>query len=1277
MDGSLKRRFMRRLNRSDKIIIAIILWAILAVYGVALGLSFKPQIFPFIGRWQPGEKPLLIDDYGYQDVQNLRKDGKRLRGVKGHTAINSATYTLTTDQNYTEYTNVGTSFLVIAADSISVTPTAITTTDTVYSYTEFSSGYFGSNFEHYFNVSENSIMEDDAEAVVWGVSNGISGGGALGQESIALLATSFVSGGYTFLKFQFEERTKTDAYLSGTYLAANFGSDKYLGIKRTRGLAGNGKIELLFFTTSDKVVSSPTSPIEHNLNSRVDYKRLYGFSNSSEIGSGAWGGSVSDLKIKHDLDSAYHFKKDSPTKESHVIVQTSDMIYQNTTAIPDTGDFTPTALHENATSYNLGRFSDAPQGYLLYANGVEAEIYGGDESYPIRFLATNTNPGYTVTDAFDYSEEVTNSLQTAGNVATVGETNNSNTVLLMHMDGDNGSVVIPDTSTGGAHGNAFTANSAALDTEQIKFGSSSLRLTRASNDYIWYADSDDWYFNADFTVELWFRLASGALGQLRSIIGQIDVEENNYWGIHLNADNTVSFTGIDTGVQYPAIGLQTTTAIVSGQWYHVAVSRQANSWYLFLNGALEASTTEAKTVDNLASTLNIGQNFPAAGWWAWDGWIDEVRITKGKAVYASAFAAPDSAYVDRAYWLVGAPCTIDGVKYYLSTTNAESASLTAWEWSGTDWSVLDITADGTQGLSVNEQSVTWRTTEGSSEARYLEGDALYWYKFQISAGQADIYQVTVSAPMQPIPNIWDGAATVVAGFRLYSETIQDFSDAVNDDTTTYVAVLDLLPTDGYMLLGFTEPMQGVNIRMAPGKENTNAAVMTPYMWTGTAWQALYAVADGTSYSGDGGISLSSTGAIVWQLSTPGTETENKIDESPPLYWYKFVWSAELDSDVEIYYVTGIPGPGPIDHSQTFPALYQNRAFLFKDNRAMYSGYNAPYIWNGADAGVIYFGVNTDLTAAAVIYNVFRTTGYEQLIVTKQNETWRMFGDYPGNWELSQMSGNVGCVAPLSMAVCEIADISTDTKRHVAIWQTNTGVVMCDGATIIPISDDIRNYWDSTDSDYIPTDRQDDSVGWYDSNLQSYKLLISSGSGQTTHNVELEYSLKYQEWTKLYRENASGANPLQVGIQVHDTDGAAYSYGFPNDGYMYRLENGKTWAGTAIAESVWTKDILIDTELPFFRKSIVEWYRLIMTAKAGGEDITIAHYCDGTITVNGVNDQSVPTAASMANSYSDADCWLGPCLYHSFKFSADVSAVDDGMELQGFGMMGAVLDARDY
>lgn len=648
-------------------------------------------------------------------------------------------------------------------------------------------------------------------------------------------------------------------------------------------------------------------------------------------------------------------------------------------------------------------------------------------------------------------------------------------------------------------------------------------------------------------------------------------------------------------------------------------------------------------------------------------------------------------------FLVGSTRPLQGVKLYVSTANTGSPSLTGYEWNGTTWSALSLT-DNTSGLK-STGTITWSSTVTTSKQKYLEGYILYWYQFELSAGTAVINYVTVNAPWQNIVNIWSGDHKVVASFRVYDgSTYIDYTDEVTTNNTTYYASVDSLDTTHAIYVGFPSPQQGTKIRMMATKENSTATVMTVKYWTGTAWAAVSNLVDGTSESAT---SLYKTGVITWSGIAKGSEFPKALAGETPLYYYQLTFSVKLDAEVEIYYVTGIVKGNDIP-GYSFPGLFQSRAMLFSEkdgeqNKAIYSSWNAPDVWNGPDTGELYFGDEKRLTGSAVIYNYYKTSGIYQLIVFKRHECYRVFGADTDEWEIQKVSGQIGLVAPLSLAVCEIAEIDEDTpNRHVIIWQADHGIFMSDGATIQAISADIACYFDPNDSRYIPADRIDDSVGWYDPNLDVYKLVISSGTGQATHNVELEYSLKHHVWTKIYRENADGANPLQAGWQVVDTDGNIYNYGSTDEGYVYRLEYGANWDGKTMTQYVQTKDLLIDDEKPFFRHTTIKYFRLSFEDKAGanvlgyltlnaagdylikenddkiitnyGEEITVDHYCNQVKTEATDAYQHIISSIGLDEGpFETQDCALGPCLSHSFKLSATVNSVVDGLELTGMGL----------
>lgn len=643
---------------------------------------------------------------------------------------------------------------------------------------------------------------------------------------------------------------------------------------------------------------------------------------------------------------------------------------------------------------------------------------------------------------------------------------------------------------------------------------------------------------------------------------------------------------------------------------------------------------------------------------------------------------------NRDEFIIGSTRILTGINIEFESTTISGETITGqfWNGSGSDWDPLTLT-DGTNGLS-QSGSITWTATSTGSDGRpvddirYIEGYSLYWYRFVVSAMGADddghISKITAIQDPQEIHNIWDGSLVYPAKVLVYNgATYNDYTDEALSDA--YTVPLDSQANGNYIYFGFIDRMQAISLSVEFG--NSNAATLSGQLSIAdhdgsNAWSAMNDLLDGTAA---GGKTFSNSGSLVWSIKDNTSFSREAPMSFPdgsgsfPLYWYRFTPSAALDAEVEIKTIRGVPYFPSIPPYE-FSKEFQSRLFLFSEkngskNKVIYSAYNSPDVFNGADSGEFLIGDGTKIVAAETLFNIYKTSGYDQLIIAKEHQTYRLTGYDADTYKIEQISGSTGCSAPLSMASCEVSEVEDGTFRQVLIWQAANGVYLCDGAAVEKISDDIAMYWDDTDPRAIPKDRMDDSYGWYDTNLGAYKLLISSGAGQTTHNVELEYSLKNKEWTKIYRENGSGANPLQVGVEVRDTNTNRYSYGLDNNGIMYRTENGTTWNGTSIEEYVQTKDLLLDSETPFMTRNFIEYIRLAFEDKdTSTESITTTHYCDGELTVSGTNNQVVFTDESMAGTdYRTQAVYLGPCFKHSLKFYTDVSTVDNGLELLGLGL----------
>ena len=192
------------------------------------------------------------------------------------------------------------------------------------------------------------------------------------------------------------------------------------------------------------------------------------------------------------------------------------------------------------------------------------------------------------------------------------------------------------TTAGERGGKTVTRyNNPVTDTAIKKFGSSSLQLD-GNEDYIGLTSNNDFGFGTgDYTVEGWFYFNSVAaqsiLFDFRAGAGT-DVAPV----VLVTAGGSVQF------YSYNAFRITGPTLLVN-TWYHIAVSRSAGTTKLYVNGASQGTPWVDSTDYDVAKPLIIGARWDGAAY-SIDGYIDEVRVTKGLARYSANFVAPASEF---------------------------------------------------------------------------------------------------------------------------------------------------------------------------------------------------------------------------------------------------------------------------------------------------------------------------------------------------------------------------------------------------------------------------------------------------------------------------------------------------------------------------------------------------------------------------------------------------------------------------------------------------------
>lgn len=211
---------------------------------------------------------------------------------------------------------------------------------------------------------------------------------------------------------------------------------------------------------------------------------------------------------------------------------------------------------------------------------------------------------------------------------------------LLHFNGADASTTFTDVK-----GKIWTASSnAQIDTAQFKYGTASGLFSGVSADKIQTPHHADFDFGSgDFTVEGWLRFNSIAANNYQGIVGHDDIVGTRGW-LLITGDNTeatpdgLMFAAFVGGTIYAA---RDTAAVATGAWFHVAACRDGGTLRLYRDGVQVGSTAIAGAINNPSTPCMAGALSVAGG--DFNGWMDDLRITKGVCRYPSGTTFTPSA----------------------------------------------------------------------------------------------------------------------------------------------------------------------------------------------------------------------------------------------------------------------------------------------------------------------------------------------------------------------------------------------------------------------------------------------------------------------------------------------------------------------------------------------------------------------------------------------------------------------------------------------------------
>jgi hypothetical protein len=227
-------------------------------------------------------------------------------------------------------------------------------------------------------------------------------------------------------------------------------------------------------------------------------------------------------------------------------------------------------------------------------------------------------------------------------VPTTPPTAIANTSLLLNFT--NGGIF-----DNAAMNDLVTLGNAQVRTNIKKYGTGSMYFDGTDDLLTMQASPNFAFGTGDFTIEFWMYSndvsSSTQRGPMQSSTTPGGISTSYSTGIMfaqgMNGNNQNLSGGLAFNILGTSVG-SVSAVVTTSTWYHIAATRQSGTVRLFVNGVLMDTKTQAGSVD--------GQNFCIGGYYStryyYDGYIDDLRITKGYARYTANFTPPDAAFPD-------------------------------------------------------------------------------------------------------------------------------------------------------------------------------------------------------------------------------------------------------------------------------------------------------------------------------------------------------------------------------------------------------------------------------------------------------------------------------------------------------------------------------------------------------------------------------------------------------------------------------------------------------
>jgi hypothetical protein len=186
-----------------------------------------------------------------------------------------------------------------------------------------------------------------------------------------------------------------------------------------------------------------------------------------------------------------------------------------------------------------------------------------------------------------------------------------------------------------------TVGNAQISTTQFQFAPSSMAFD-GNGDYLIMPDVQTGQFlTGDFTVEYWCRFGSQGTNYAPQVGTLTSASPSGTWRFGTFTNNGGVYLSYHNGSTY--VDLQFgSTAYNDNTWRHFALTRSGTTVRAFVNGTQVGTNQTVSQNFNSSNKVSVGAELLNPTYF--NGYIQDLRITKGYARYTSNFTPPTSAF---------------------------------------------------------------------------------------------------------------------------------------------------------------------------------------------------------------------------------------------------------------------------------------------------------------------------------------------------------------------------------------------------------------------------------------------------------------------------------------------------------------------------------------------------------------------------------------------------------------------------------------------------------